>query len=258
MPARNHIELVEKTLRVLEVLSEGALHLKGLAARVGLVKSSAFRILYTLKELGYVEQPHRNGAYRLTMKALALARSPALRPTLVNVVRPHLERLREELHESVWLAELRGRTVLLVDAAETAHQLRLSLDLGDSCPLHAAALGKAIAAWMPPAELRAALGRGKLPAYTAKTIVSRARLAAELARVRRLGYALNEEETIEGALLAGAPIFDAQRAAFAAISVAAPTARCSARKREHMIRAVRETAAAISRELAALGFRAGG
>lgn len=256
MAARNYVELVEKTLRVLEALSEGALHLKGIVARVGLVKSSVFRILYTLKELGYVEQASPNGAYRLTVKALALARSRALRPTLLDVVRPHLKRLRDELHESVWLAELRGRTVLLVDVAEAAHKLRLSLDVGDACPLHASALGKAIAAWMPPAEVRAALGRGKLPAYTARTIVSRARLAAELARVRRQGYAVNEEETIEGAFIAGAPIFDAEANAFAAISVTAPTARCSPRKREHMIRAVKKTTAAVSAHLTGLGFRA--
>ena len=257
MPARNYVELVEKNIRVLEALSEGALHLKGIAARVGLVKSSVFRILYTLKELGYVEQASPNGAYRLTVKTLGLARSPALRPTLLSVVRPHLTRLRDELGESVWLAELRGRTVLLVDAAETTHKLRLSLDLGDACPLHAAALGKAVAAWMPRSQLQAALGRGKLPAYTAKTIVSRARLAGELAGVREQGYAVNDEETIEGAIVVGAPIFDAGGRGFAAISVAVPTARCTARKREHMIRAIKKTATAISAELAGLGFRAG-
>jgi len=257
MAARNYVELVEKTLRVLETLSEGALHLKGIAARLGLVKSSVFRILYTLKELGYVEQAHPNGAYRLTVKALGLARSPALRPTLLNAVRPHLARLRDELQESVWLAELRGHTVLLVDVVEAAHRLRLSLDLGDACPLHASALGKAVAAWMPPEQLQAALGEGKLPAYTRKTLTRRSDLTAELARVRRQGYAVNAEETIEGAIVLGAPLFDARGRAFAAISVAAPTARCTSRKRERMIQAVKRTTAALSSELAGLGYRAG-
>ncbi|MBM3748393.1 MAG: IclR family transcriptional regulator [Acidobacteria bacterium] len=258
MAARNYVELVEKTLRVLEALSEGALHLKGIAARLGLVKSSVFRILYTLKELGYVEQTSPNGAYRLTVKALGLARSPALRPTLLNVVRPHLARLRDELQESVWLAELRGHMVLLVDVAEAAHRLRLSLDLGDACPLHASALGKAVAAWMPPEQLQAALGKAKLPAYTRKTVTRRSQVMAELARVRRQGYAVNEEETIDGAIVLGAPLFDARERAFAAISVAAPTARCTGRKRERMIQAVKRTAAGLSSELAGLGYRAGG
>ncbi|MBI3470608.1 MAG: helix-turn-helix domain-containing protein, partial [Candidatus Solibacter usitatus] len=63
MPARNHIDLVGKTLRVLEALSEqehGA-GLKDVAGRVGLVKSSVFRILFTLREMGYVEQAEPNG-----------------------------------------------------------------------------------------------------------------------------------------------------------------------------------------------------
>src|SRR5262245_35893656 len=70
MAARNHIDLTVKTMSVLESLvesGEGA-SLKDVAARVGLIKSSVFRILFTLKELGYVEQVKDSGRYRLTFK----------------------------------------------------------------------------------------------------------------------------------------------------------------------------------------------
>jgi DNA-binding IclR family transcriptional regulator len=256
MAARNHIELVEKTLRVLETLagSEGGCSVTALAAQLGLVKSSTFRILYSLKEQGYVERVSGNGPYRLTRKVLALARSTTFRPTLLGVARPYLARIRDQLRESVWLAEWRRERVVIIDETPAKNRLQLSLDIGDRCPLHASALGKAIAAYLPHAELAAALGDGKLSRYTAHTQTSRVALSAELAKVRRLGYAINEEETIEGAILAGAPIFDAGGAVFASLSVSCPTARCTSEKRHDMALAVMEGGRAISSDLAGLGF----
>jgi DNA-binding IclR family transcriptional regulator len=90
---RNYIDLVEKTLRVLHALGDGAVTLKDLAARTGLLKSSAFRILDTLKEPGYVERPACNGIYRVTCKVLELSRGASGRPSLLTLARPHLKRL---------------------------------------------------------------------------------------------------------------------------------------------------------------------
>ncbi len=256
MPARNHVELVEKTLRVLEALAEspGTGHaLKELAARAGLVKSSAFRILYTLRELGYVEQAAEDGSYRSTVRILELAGSAMPRPNLLTVARPYLARIRAEFAETVSVAEWQNGAVVILDVLEAQHPLKLSLDIGDRCALHATALGKAVAAYLPQADLEAALRSGKLPRYTRHTMTSRARLALELAEVRRRGYASNDEETVEGVLLIGAPIADAQGKVFASISVSSPTARCSPDKRRDMIGAITRAAAAISRDLGRIG-----
>jgi len=103
MPTRNHIDLVVKAIKVLEVLAAGppVTTLKDVAANAGLVKSSAFRILYTLKEMGYVDRPGYNGSYSLTLKVSGLVRRAPARPALVTLARPHLGRLRDVLHESV-------------------------------------------------------------------------------------------------------------------------------------------------------------
>lgn len=256
MAARNHIEVVARAFRVLEALAEGEAELRRLAERTGMGKSTVFRILYTLKELGYVEQPEPTAPYALSAKLLALVRGPVAALSLADLARPYLARLRDELGESAWLAEVRGGSVVLTEAAQAHHKLRLSLDLGDACPLHASALGKAVAAHLPSEELKRLLGRGRLPRFTYRTITSRSRLASELAKVRRQGYALNDQETIEGAFLAGAPIFDAAGRVCAAISVSAPTARCLPAKRQAMIAAVKRVTQQISRELARLGYRA--
>lgn len=203
-----------------------------------------------------MEQETEGGRYALTIKVLGLARRRAGRPALLAIARPHLSWLRDQLRESVWLAERRRGAVVLTDVAEAPHQLRLSFDIGDRCPLHATALGKSIAAFLPPDELDAMLGTEKLPRYTPRTCTSRGALKLELDRVRKAGYAVNDEETILGAVLIGAPVFDAQGKAFAAISVSAPTPRCSPEKRRAMAAAVKQAGAALSRDLEMLGFDA--
>jgi DNA-binding IclR family transcriptional regulator len=256
--ARNHIDLTVKTMSVLESLVESAEgeSLKDIAAQVGLVKSSVFRILFTLKEIGYVEQVGESGRYRLTFKTMGLVRRSTEHLTLCNLARLHLVNLRDRLQESVWLAELRRHGIVLIDTVEVSHPLKLSFAVGDLCPIHATALGKAIAAHLSPQQVNALLPKGKLPKFTSRTLASRGELKAELLRVQQRGYAINDEETIEGAVLVSAPLFDSLGKVFAAISVSAPTARCSARKRREIVEQVLATALAITRDLRDAAFRA--
>lgn len=256
MPAKNHIDLVVKTLNVLESLavSEHGKALKEIAAEVGLVKSSVFRILYTLKQAGYVEQPESNGVYRLTLKTAGLSRRNSERLGFATVARPHLARLRDTLDESVALAERRTQSVVLIDVLETSHPLRLSFHIGNDCPIHATALGKAVAAFLSPRDLAALLGKPDLPQYTDRTNTKMRELKAELARVHKLGYAVNDEETVLGAVIIGAPVFDSQGNACGALSVNIPTARCSATRKKQLIVAVRDAGQRISSDLADLGF----
>jgi len=257
MAARNYIELVEKTLRVLESLgdSKAGIKLGELAARVGLVKSSVFRILFTLAELGYVEKVAPEGVYAPTRRLLALGRGPVRRPDLISFARPRLQEMRAKLHESAWLAEWRNGTVILIDGAESSsHALHLALKVGDRCPLHASALGKVIAAHLSRAELGIALGKERLARYTERSISSRKALLAQLAVIRRDGYGINNEETLRGALAIGAPVFDSSGRAFAAVSATTPTARCGSAKKRELIAETIRAASAVSEDLAHAEF----
>jgi DNA-binding IclR family transcriptional regulator len=258
MPARNHIDLTVKTMRVLEALvdrADGA-SLKEVAQRLGLIKSSVFRILFTLKELGYVEQVGENGRYRLTFKTSGLVRRSIERLTLSKIARPHMVTLRNQVQESVWLGERRRHGVVLTEVVEASHPLKLTFDVGDLCPIHATALGKAVAAYLEPDEVDNLLPKGKLPRYTGRTLTTRSRLKTELLRVRQLGYAMNAEETVEGVILGGAPLFDYDGKIFAAISVSCPRVRCSPPKRKEIIQQMLIASAAITRDLRDAAFKA--
>ncbi len=256
MAARNYIELIEKATRVLEVLAkgEGGLSLKQITEAAGLVKSSTFRILFTLRELGYVEQDAERRTYRLSLKILSLARSTAAKATLTNIARPFMEELRDRLGESVWLAERRAHGVFLVDEAACNHPIRLLLRIGDDSPIHATAVGKSIAAFMSEDELEDALDWHRLTKFTSRTITARREVLKHIAEVREAGYALNDEETVEGALVAGAPIFDSHQRVCAAVSVAAPSVRSTGEERALMISGVVECGHSITRALSDLAY----
>jgi IclR family acetate operon transcriptional repressor len=256
MPAKNHIDLVVKTLAVMESLaaSEHGKALKDISADVSLVKSSVFRILYTLKEAGYVEQTDASGIYRLTLKTGGLVRRNIDRLRMTDVARPHLSDLRERLDESVALAERRVKSVVLVDVLETSHPLRLSFQIGDDCPVHATALGKSVAAFLPAKELSTLLGDSKLPQYTEHTKTKLMQLKAELVEVHKRGFSLNDEETVAGALLVGAPLFDSTRSVCGAISVNTPIARCSTKRRQTLIQEVLAAGKRITEDLQAVGY----
>jgi DNA-binding IclR family transcriptional regulator len=256
MAAKNHIELVVKTLAVLEALanSEYGRPLKDIAEDVGLIKSSAFRILFTLKQAGYVEQPEANGVYRLTLKTAGLTRRNASRLGLATVARPHLTLLREQLDESVALAERLPGAVILSDVFETSRPLRLTFHIGDDCPIHATALGKAVAAYLSPEELSAFLSQSKFPRYTEHTHTTLRDLKHDLERTREAGYSLNDEETVSGAFIVGAALFDSHDSVCGAVSVNIPTVRCSAARKKQLISAVVNVAKQISQDLAGISF----
>ena len=114
--------------------------------------------------------------------------------------------------------------------------------------LHSTALGKAILAFLPPAERDHLLhAPGGLPARTERTITDPAKLRAELERVRERGIAEDRDENEVGARCLGAPIFDHRGVVAGAISVSAPDSRLDDARAAEVAVAVREEAAAITR-----------
>jgi IclR family acetate operon transcriptional repressor len=106
-----------------------------------------------------------------------------------------------------------------------------------------------VAAFLPAAELMELRKNQKLAQYTEHTKTKLRDLQTELERVRRVGYALNDEETVTGAFLAGAPLFDARGTVCGAISVNTPTARTTSARKKQLISTVVETAKRIVTDL---------
>jgi IclR family acetate operon transcriptional repressor len=217
------VRAVRRVCAILNLLQESvegeSLAAVGLAT--GLPKSSAFRYLWTLENHRYVERDRTTGRYRLGLGFIGMqSRSLEL---LRQRARPLLTQLRDELGETVNLGVLDGDNAVYLDIVESRRGVRLAVARGSRDALHATALGKVIAADLPHQQVSAILARAGMPALTDRTITEASAFFAELDRVRRLGYAVDDGESeVDGRCVAvairGAPVP-------AGLSVSSPAAR---------------------------------
>jgi DNA-binding IclR family transcriptional regulator len=232
------IAVLDRAFCILEVLarSRRALTLADLAAEGRLPKPTVHRILKSLRDLGYVEQEDRGGAYELTSRLASLreyGRDEAIR----EKARPLMARLHAAFDETVNLGLLEGIFVRYVDVIETTQPLRWIVKPGARDSFRTTALGRAIVAHLP-AEQQARLvtkACGALPARGRKA--ARAALELELAATRERGYAFEEEETVAGVACLAVPLgFIGEP--LAAISLSVPVHRFPARQRSAMVAAL--------------------
>lgn len=142
------IQSVENALDVLEALGEEPdnIRISQLSTRLGLNKTSVFRLLATFERRGYVEKEDQSGIYRLGLTAYEIGQKFLLRMDLLRKAKPLMERLAHACDEAVYLAVPRGDEVLFLDMVDTSLQVKTIPLVGQRFPLKETAAGKAILA----------------------------------------------------------------------------------------------------------------
>jgi DNA-binding IclR family transcriptional regulator len=166
---------------------------------------TAYRMLRALERAGYVEQLAGSREYRLTLKLFELGSRVASRTTLRDPASHEVERLARQCGLATSLSVLAGGDILYLAEVRTGEQPAVSLPPGSRAPATCTAMGKAMLA-VAPGDLRAAVGPGPYPSRTEHSVTSYDALVAELAEVRRLGYALDRQELSLGVWCVAAPI----------------------------------------------------
>jgi DNA-binding IclR family transcriptional regulator len=243
---------VERALDILQYLARhGGEHgVRSLATALDLSPSTAFRLLETLRQGGFVRQNQTTDKYAIGVQAVQLGIAALGALDLTTVAPELLRALANETGESAFLAVRDETEVVYLMKQEGKHSIRTTARLGSRRPLHCTALGKAYLATMKPGEVEALLSGVGLPALTVHTITDLAALQAELDWVRARGYAVDREEVEEGLACVAAPIQDYRGVTIAAVSMAGPVGRILPHE-EHYGRRVAATALEIS---TALGF----
>jgi len=244
------VDVVDRALTVLELLGDAGqpLSLLEISRRLGLVKSTGFRLLCTLEHRGYVERVDGNGRYQLGSRVLQFGRGAMTNRPLSEVALPHMRRLLERFGETLNLGVLRDGEVMYLEMLESPHSFRMAARLGSRSPVNSSALGKAMTAYLADEEIVQIMrGRG-LPALTSKTITSPAAWKRELARTRARGYSEDNGETEPDASCIAAPVFGADGRVVGAISLSGPASRVRALK-PRAVPALVEACGAISRAL---------
>lgn len=250
--SRYTIEALARGLEVLSLFTAArpALSFQEIVDQLGLAKSTAFRILATLEQLGYLEQDAATRRYRPGLHVFQLGFAALAGLDLQQLAHPFLEQLAQELGETVSMAVLDDLDIIYIDRIRNRAIVGMVLGIGSRLPAHSASLGKVLLADLPEAELLARLERAELARLTEHTLADRAALLHELAAIRQQGYALSDQELAIGLRGAAAPVRDRTQRAVAAINVSGPVSSISAeRLASDLAPAVVATAGRISRAL---------
>jgi IclR family transcriptional regulator, KDG regulon repressor len=250
------LSTLDRGLHILEVLAgdeaKNGLTLTELGRTIGMHRSTLFRFLATLRARGYIDRDAVTDRYRVGARVLTIAGSFLDNLDIRHVARPALQSLCDRTQELVHLAILDHGDVVTIERIEGTHPVSLQTGIGARRPTYCTASGKAILAYLPLIEANALLP-AEMPSFTARTITSRKQMLDYLGEVRRLGYAIDDEERIEGVRCVAAPVFGYDGGLVGAISVAAPVQRASFDRLEQFGQDVKLTADSISRQLGYMG-----
>jgi len=237
---------IGRALDVLDLFTDEqvSLNLKELSSMMQLPESSLFRILLTLVDRGYLQQDS-SGCYSLSTK-LVFGKVHERALHLKHLAHPILRRLGDQFNETVSIAYLSETRVQVLDTLDALHEVRMINLPGRVLPPHCSSMGKAIAAFQEPALTDQMLSVYGLIRRTPATKVDRQAVMAELALVRKQGFAVDREEAAEGGICIGAPIRSASGAAIAALSVSTPVSRMTPEKEQVITQAVTAAAAEIA------------
>ena len=247
------VQSVDRAITVMEFLSRrGWSGVTEVANELEIHKSTAYRLLTTLRDRGLVEQDAATEKYRLGFGLVALASSVTADLDVARCSRPVCDRLAEQTRETVTVAVLEGDDgIILHQSNSGSSALSVSWE-GQHTPLHATAAGKIFLHYMPEDQRRRLLNR-PLQSYTESTIARPAALREDLRAGADRGYWYTVEELEAGLNAVAAPIRGATGAVVAAVSVSGPAFRLPEESFEEVGGLTAEAAAEISR---CLGFRA--
>lgn len=246
------VGVLSKVLRIFEAIhaSPFGLGLKAISDATGIHKSTAHRFVKHLERERYLICTE-GGMYLIGPRFAQLTTQVNPRAALQAVARPVLSQLWKSTQETVNLAVLDQDSVLYTDVIESPHEFRLSSRVGTRRTLPATALGKAMAAFLSKEQAERTLPNVAFHSFTPKSIINHVQFQQELARIRRQGYAVDDEEATLGARCVAAPILGVDGDAIAAVSISGPTTRVTVTHIPALASAVINAAGAIS---TAMGF----
>ena len=249
--SRYRVPILDRALSVVELLGRhpGGLTVTELSESLEIPKNSAFRIAVTLQENGYLERLEPAKSYRLTSKFISFGATAVGESNLFEKSLGVMRELRDATRETVLLGTRVGSEGVVLDQVPGTHAFRFSVDPGVRFPLHTAAPGKALLAYLPDSERTAVLRQMPFKRFTANTITTVDDFEVDLTRVRERGYGFDLSEEMEGQYCIGAPIFDAKNHPVASIWITAPATRLPDSELDDVGRLVRSHADAISTRL---------
>lgn len=220
-----YLSTLERGLSVLRAFGRDRpqMTLTEVAEVTELSPAAARRCLNTLVKLGYVAKHHRQFLLRPEVMSFASAYLDSM--SLGELVRPHLQALRDETGDSSSLAVLSGYDILYLVHVSTNRMVRLAAGVGTRYPAYATSMGRALLAFEAEDVRAHYLNSCDFVRFTEHTVTSRSELRKILDETRRSGYAAIKDELDYGLISVSVPILDDAGRSLAAINCSTSTSR---------------------------------
>lgn len=220
-----------------------------LARRLGLPRSTVFRLLNTLESLGFIERADGGSEYRLGMAVLRLGFEYLASLELTELGQPLLERLCDEIRYPCNLVVRDGRSIVYVAKVTPPTPLTSSVRVGSRLPAHATVLGHILLEDLSLAELRQLYPEEHLEGYSSNTPKTVLELFDLVERDRERGYVFSEGFFELSISTIAAPVRDHSTRIVAALGVTIPSAHMESQQLAELVQRVRTAADELSRRL---------
>jgi IclR family pca regulon transcriptional regulator len=250
--SRDYVQSLARGLSVFAAFdaTHPTLGLAGIAARTGLSRAAARRLVLTLRHLGYVREVGRE--YALSPRVLELGFGCLGSLKLTDLAQPLIEQLAQRLNHSCSMAVLDGQSIVYVLRVPVRRVMTVALGVGARLPAYAASMGRVLLAGLPPASLDTWLGNCTPVRHTPHTVTGTRRLRRIVREVRAQGHAYVEQELELGLCSLAVPVHDRDGRVVAALNASMPYhADASRHALRDALPELRATAIAIERCLPA-------
>jgi IclR family transcriptional regulator, acetate operon repressor len=221
------VQSVDRALLIIETLAEDdeGYRLTDLAVRTGLSTSTVHRLLATLEKRRFVHFDRYESKWHVGAQSFSVGATFARRRNFTAQAMPYLRKLRDQTRETANLAVVDDESIIVLTRIESREIMRSLTKVGGRVAMVASGVGKAVLATYADEDVNAIICRQGMPRLTEKSIVRPGELFKELEKVRRQGYAVDDEEARMGLRCIAAVVYNDCSEPLAAISVSGLTSR---------------------------------
>lgn len=244
------VRVMNRTFDIIEALSKSQepMSLTDIVKATQINKSTAYRLLQAMHTRHYVEKSDK-GLYSIGLKLVEVVSCHINGLELQTEAKPFLSTLRAELNLTVHLGILEAHEVIYIEKLDLYPTTRLYSQVGYRSPAYCSSMGKCLLSCLSGDEQDDALSHCKFEKFTQNTITNPKDFKQYLKKIRRQGWAMDDEEYLLGHRCVGAPIFDYRGDAVASISASGTISQISDEKLPFIVEQVKDTALQISKRM---------
>ncbi|WP_439393276.1 IclR family transcriptional regulator [Bradyrhizobium sp. PMVTL-01] len=242
------VQSVDRALSILETLAEDdeGYRLSDLAVRTGLSASTVHRLLATLESRRFVQFDRAESKWHVSARSFTVGASFARRRNFSAQAVPYLRKLRDLTRETANLAVVDDEFIIVLTRMESREIMRSLTQMGGRVPMVTSGVGKAVLATYSDEDVGAVIRHHGMPRLTEKSIVRPSDLFRELEKIRKQGFAIDDEEACMGLRCIAAVVYNDCAEPLAAISVSGMTSRLTDDRLPEIGQIVRDVAGELT------------